>query len=197
MAYREVTMIEAKEVLRLWLSGTGKKKIARWLDLDPKTVRRYVAAAQENGVDTEQGVGALTDELVDAVLTQRRGSAHRPRGDGWQRCEEQREFIKRHVDDGVRLSKVRKLLGRQGVHVSYPTLHRWAIAELGFGGRGPTIPVCDGEPGQECQVDTGWVVRGRRRTHGCRGHRCRSLAGLRVCDWFSAGCTELRLVRRL
>jgi hypothetical protein len=159
MAYREVTMIEAKEILRLWLSGTGKKKIARWLDLDPKTVRRYVAAAQENGVESEQGVGALTDELVDAVLTRRRGSAQRPRGDGWQRCEEQREFIKRHVDDGVRLSKVRKLLGRQGVHVSYPTLHRWAIAELGFGGRGPTIPVCDGEPGQECQVDTGWVVR--------------------------------------
>ena len=46
MAYREVGMIEIKEVLRLWLAGRGKKPIARQLGLDPKTVRRYIRAAE-------------------------------------------------------------------------------------------------------------------------------------------------------
>src|SRR6266478_2441326 len=50
-----------------------------------------------------------------AVLAQRRGAAHRPRGESWQHCQEQHDFIKRYLDDGVRLSKVRKLLRRQGV----------------------------------------------------------------------------------
>jgi transposase len=171
MAYREVTMIEAKEVLRLWMSGMGNKRIARWLDLDPKTVRRYIGAAQEHGIRIEGGAESLTDEIVGAVLAQRRGAAHRPRGESWQRCEEQRDFIKRYLDDGVRLSKVRKLLRRHGVCVPYPTLHRFAVSVLGFGGRGPTIPLCDGEPGQECQVDTGWVVRLEPDEQGKRRRR--------------------------
>jgi hypothetical protein len=33
--------------------------------------------------------------------------------------------------------------------------HRYATDELGFGGRGTTVPVVDGEPGHELQVDFG------------------------------------------
>jgi hypothetical protein len=36
-------------------------------------------------------------------------------------------------------------------------LHRFAILELQFGKTATTIPVLDGEPGQELQLDTGWV----------------------------------------
>jgi Phage integrase family len=43
--YREVTMIEVKEVLRLRGEGLPKKRIAAQLGLDPKTVRRYLRAA--------------------------------------------------------------------------------------------------------------------------------------------------------
>ena len=42
MAYREVTMIEVKEVLRQWLSGAAKRAIARRVGLDRNTVRRYL-----------------------------------------------------------------------------------------------------------------------------------------------------------
>ena len=49
MAYREVTMIEVKEVLRLWWAGTPKKRIAAMLGLDPKTVRHYLKKAGEAG----------------------------------------------------------------------------------------------------------------------------------------------------
>ena len=52
--------------------------------------------------------------------------------------------------------------------VPYATLHRYAVAELGFGKGGTTIAVIEGEPGKEVQVDTGWVgwlqtPEGRRR----------------------------------
>jgi hypothetical protein len=49
----------------------------------------------------------------------------------------------------VRLSKVRRLLQRQGVTVPYSTLHRFASSELGFGRAQVTLPVIDGEPGEE------------------------------------------------
>lgn len=68
MAYREVTMIEIKEFLRLWVSGTPKKRIAAEIGLDPKTVRRYAKAAESCGVQVEHGLGGLTEELVGAVI---------------------------------------------------------------------------------------------------------------------------------
>ena len=46
MAFREVTMLEIKEILRLWLAGVPKKRIAQQLGFDVKTVRRYLAAAR-------------------------------------------------------------------------------------------------------------------------------------------------------
>ena len=49
MAYREVTMLEVKEVLRLWLGGAAHKRIAAQLGLNVKTVRRYVAAGRASG----------------------------------------------------------------------------------------------------------------------------------------------------
>ena len=85
--------------------------------------------------------------------------AGRPRGDGWARCLEQRAAIERWLGDGLRLTKIRKLLVRQGVEIAYPTLHRFAVLELQFGKTATTIPVLDGEPGQELQLDTGWVGR--------------------------------------
>ena len=46
MAFREVTMLEVKEILRLWLLGVPKKQIAGQLGFDVKTVRRYLSAAK-------------------------------------------------------------------------------------------------------------------------------------------------------
>ncbi len=48
VAFREVTMIDVKEVLRQWLSGVGKKRVGANVGLDPTTVRhqRKVREAQ-------------------------------------------------------------------------------------------------------------------------------------------------------
>jgi transposase len=162
-------MLEVKEVLRLWLRGIPKKRIAAERGLDIKTVRRYVKVAVQCGVTEAEGEAALDEVRVLAVMERLQGVAHRPRGDGWARCEAERSFIKNHLDHGVRLSKVRKLLRRKGVLVSDATLRRFAASELAFGRGATTIPVADCGPGEEMQLDTGWMtlldpdLAGRRR----------------------------------
>jgi transposase len=159
-------MVEIKEVLRQWTEGVGKKRIAARLGSDPKTVRRYVAAAEAEGLRRGQ---SLTDELVAKVAAGTLRGREREHGAAWALCEEQRVVIESHLTGRVRLSKIRKLLGRAGVQVPYSTLHRYAVEELGFGHKAATVPVVDGKPGEELHVDTGWMhllepdEQGRRR----------------------------------
>ena len=100
---------------------------------------------------------ALTDTQIRDVLLALHPSGGRPRGDGWARCREQRTTIGHWLQQGIRLTKIRKLLVRQGVAITYATLHRFAVIELNFGRAATTIPVVDGAAGEELQVDTGWV----------------------------------------
>src|SRR3989442_15835321 len=90
MAYREVTMLEVKEVLRLWLDGVPKARIAAQLRIDRKTVRRYVAAGVARGLAPGAGQGPLDDEALAAVLVSLRAPPERAHGAAWARCEEQR-----------------------------------------------------------------------------------------------------------
>jgi len=156
MAYWEVGMLEVREVLRLWLAGQAKKAIARQVGLDAKTVRSYVAAALAAGLVAT--ASEVSDELFAKTLAALGRAVGRPRGDAWAMCEQEREEIGRLLGQGVRLSKARKLLQRRGVEVPYSTLHRFAVEELSFGKAAPTMPVLDGKPGEELEVDTGWVV---------------------------------------
>jgi len=101
------------------------------------------------------------------------GDHDREHGEAWARCEEQKEFVEKGLERGVRLSKIRRLLARQGVVVPYSTLHRFAVSELEFGRSAATVPIVDGEPGHELQVDTGWVIS---LEAGEDGHRRRMRA---------------------
>jgi transposase len=153
MAFRGVTVLEIKEVLRSWRSGEAKKRIAARLGTDIKTVRRYLTTVEELGLGAE----ADLDRVVAAVVEKLEATNGRHRGEGWERCIGERDFIAQKLKDRIRLTKIRKLLQRRGVQISYMTLYRFAVEELGFGQSAPTIPVADCEPGQELQVDTGWV----------------------------------------
>lgn len=168
MAYREVGMIEVKEVLRQWLEGGGKKTVARRVGVDPKTARSYIAVAEQCGLKREAGVAGLTDELLGRVLLELEGWREREHGETWAICESRRGRIKELLEEDVRLTKIARLLGREGTQVPYSTLYRFSKEELGFGKATPTIAVLEGEPGQELQVDTGtvgwlWGEGGKRK----------------------------------
>ena len=46
MGFREVSVVEVREVLRAWLEGQGLRRVAERAGVDRKTARRYVEAAQ-------------------------------------------------------------------------------------------------------------------------------------------------------
>jgi hypothetical protein len=49
MAFRKLTMIDIKEVLRRWSAGQSDRKIGREAGADRKTVARYTTAATRLG----------------------------------------------------------------------------------------------------------------------------------------------------
>ena len=162
-------MIEIKEVLRLWLAGQSLREVTRLAGVDRKTVRRYVQAAQAAGVARDDGDDQLTDEVLGAVVAVVRPDRPRGTGASWEAIAGQREQIKTWLAQDLTVAKIHVLLGRRGVTVPYRTLHRYTVAELGFGRPKTTVRVADGTPGQEVQVDFGRLglvpdpARGTRR----------------------------------
>ena len=146
MSYREVSVIEIVEMLRLWLQGLGLREVARLSGPDRKTVRRYVDRARASGLDRDGGEVQLTDELIAAVIAGVR--PHRPAGKSlvWETIAAEHEQIKTWLKAGLTLTKIHTLLGRRGVVVSYRTLNRYATTELGFGRRQATVPVALASP---------------------------------------------------
>src|SRR3972149_10449249 len=65
MAYRELGMIEIREVVRRWIGGDGLRAIARATGVDRKTVGKYVRAAEATGLC--RGGPPATDEHIAAV----------------------------------------------------------------------------------------------------------------------------------
>ena len=55
----------------------------------------------------------LTDAQVGALLAAVHPAPHRARGAAWARCLAERPFIERLLQQGVRLSKIRRLLQRR------------------------------------------------------------------------------------
>lgn len=68
MAFRELHVVDVKEILRLWALGRGHRCVADRTGTDRKTVRRYVEAAREAGFD-RNGKRPLDDELIAEVVT--------------------------------------------------------------------------------------------------------------------------------
>lgn len=64
MPYRELTMIQIKEVLRRWQAEHSDRRIQRETGIDRKTVRRYVSWATDLGITRDR---ELTDSSGGGV----------------------------------------------------------------------------------------------------------------------------------
>jgi hypothetical protein len=156
MAFREVRVVEVREVLRCWLAGEGLRTAAERAGVDRKTARRYVEAAAALGLVRDGGEQQLSDELLGAVVAAVRPVRQSGRGAAWEALLAVEEQIRDWVGkDGLQLTNVHGKLTRCGVVVPYRTLHRFAVERCGFGRRQPTVRVADGQPGVECQLDFG------------------------------------------
>lgn len=168
MSYRELTMIDVRELLRRWTAGQGDRQIARESGVDRKTARRYVAMAVRLGI--ERGPD-LDDAAVQAVAQAVQARPVVAPSQEWAELMARKDQIAAWLERkprALRLSKIHVLLARGGVRASYDTLRRFAKAELGWHRRPPTVRLDDPPPGQEAQVDFGEMgmvidATGRRR----------------------------------
>ena len=157
MAFREVSVVVVREILRLWLSGHGSRMIGRLAMVDPKTARRYVKAAIAAGLDRGRGEEQLTEELLAAVVAAvPPGRPPGDRGASWQVLLEHKEFITERLDKSLTIVRIQSDLARhKGVEVASRTLYRFCEVECGTAARRTTVRIDDPEPGSELQVDFG------------------------------------------
>lgn len=154
MSFRELNMIDVREVLRRWQSGQSARHIARSDVADRKTARRYIEAALACGLTTD---AELTDGVVAEVTqrvqarplaapseVRRELELHRARIEYWLAHE-----------PPLRLVRVHELLLREGLSLGYTTLRRFAHDQLGWRERPVTVRVDDPPPGDEAQIDFG------------------------------------------
>lgn len=131
MAFRELSMIDVREVLRRWQAGQSARQIANAGVADRKTVGRYLAVARAQGVTRST---ELTDELIATVarIVQERPPAEASKEK--TELEKQRARIETWLkgENPLRLVRVHELLVREGVDVSYMSLWRFAHRELGW-----------------------------------------------------------------
>ena len=150
MAFREVRVFEVREVLRLWLAGEGVRSVERLAQVDRKTVRRYVAAAEALGVVRGGGDGRLSDELIGMVVEVVRPHRSDGHGAGWRLLVAHHDDVAGWVAEDLTGVKIAELLERRGVVVPVRTVQRYVHEACGRSrGRGPTVRVADGEPGDE------------------------------------------------
>jgi transposase len=167
--YREVSVIEVRELLRVWMLGAGLRRVGALAGVDRKTARSYTDAAVEAGLDREGSADQLTDELIGAVVEAVRPDRPHGYGKAWEMLCHNHDRIQKWVSEGLTVVKIGDLLARKGVVVPQRTLHRYCVERTEYQGRGGTVPVVDGEPGAECQIDFGRMgmivdeASGRRR----------------------------------
>jgi transposase len=168
MAYRELGVIEIREILRRYCLGEGLRAIARGTGSDRKTIAKYVAAAV--GAGLQRGDGGPSEAHVAAVLATVHASAGGRPGAVPDRLAPHRAQIAGWLAEGLRLTKIHRRLRLQGVGVPYSSLHRFAQAALGFGAPAVTVRVAEPPPGEVAEVDFGrlglWPdpIAGRART---------------------------------
>jgi transposase len=156
--YRELNIMDVKEVLRRWQAGQSNRESAKAAGVDRDTIGRYVKAAKELGISTTT---ELTDEVAHQVAQCVQSRPLREPSAEWNEVAQQHDRITKWLEgaDGVRplrLTKVHTLLVRDhGLQASYDTLRRYAREVLRWRQEKGTVRLDDPAPGQEAQADFG------------------------------------------
>ena len=153
MAYRELGVIELREVWRRYSAGDGVRAIARGTGVDRKTIAKYVAAAVAVGLS--RGAPPPTDEQLAAFVRGLRGTPVGRPAALPERLAPYQAQIAAWLADGLRLTKIHRRLREQGLGVPYSSLHRFAQAHCGFGAPSVTVRVADPPPGEAAEADFG------------------------------------------
>lgn len=152
MSFRELHMIDVREVVRRWQGGQSARQIARDGGLGRNTVNRYIEAAKSCGIGAET---ELIDALVAEVAQRVQARPLPACSQGRTELAKHRERVEAWLGQGLTLVRVQELLQRDGVVVPYTTMRRFVHAELGWREKAVTVRIEDPPPGDEAQIDFG------------------------------------------
>lgn len=159
MAYREHGMWEVLDVLKRIHRGESRRQVARATGRSRKTIGRYVAVAADQG--WVAGFHEPDEQLAAEILAKLRPGPKESVAESAEILEpfadQIRQWLAPHdgYKRGLRLTKVRNLLERRGVHVSYSALYRFACKHLDFARKTSTVRMAEVAPGELAEVDFG------------------------------------------
>ena len=118
--------MEIKEIIRRWQAGEGPGQIAFGTGLSRSTVRKYLAAAQAEGI-VQDGLAPDDEKLVRLVGISLSGPRRvaTPRQDQLEPWADQ--IYQWITNDRLQMTRIHELLAMRGCEVSYPSLRRFII----------------------------------------------------------------------
>src|SRR5665811_519607 len=126
MVYREVHVIEIKEILLRIVAKDSIRKVASSLGLHRETIRNYIELAKGYGFDPyKDSKDGLTDELIQKIKACAGISKGQclliPRN---ELLLPHKDKIEKYLESGLKGSKIIVLLARQGILVTEASFYR-------------------------------------------------------------------------
>jgi transposase len=153
MARKEYVMVDIVDLLRRCQRGDGIRSLARTTGMDRNTVKKYLSLAYKKGFSRE---GACDLERIAVeVLTEVSARLPGPSPSRGEALSLHKEVIRAWIEDEhLTLTKVHIKLTRLGVEVTYSSLYRFVMAEIGLASRN-TVRMAETQPGEVAEVDFG------------------------------------------
>lgn len=107
-------MIEVRELLPVWMSGVGLRRVGALAGVDRKTARDYTNAAVLAGLGRDGGLDQLTDELIGSVIEAVRPDRPDGHGHTWEVLCANHGQIVEWVEKGLTVVKIGDLLAAPG-----------------------------------------------------------------------------------
>ena len=146
--------MEIKEIIRRWQAKEGPGHIAFGTGLSRNTVRKYLAAAQAEGI-AQDGPAPTEDQLSRLATISLSGPrrAATPRQDQLEPWADQ--IYQWITKDRLQMTRIHELLATRGCQVSYPSLRRFIIHRNWRRRSKTTVRMADTPPGEVAEADFG------------------------------------------
>ena len=160
--------MEIQEVIRRWQARNSLRQIASGTGLSRDTVRKYVAAAQSEGI--AQDGPTPGEEQLSRLAGVSHSGPRRSGTPGQDPLEPWADQIYRWLTgDRLQMTRIRELLAMRGCPVSYPSLRRFILKRNWRRPSKVTVRMEDTPPGEVAEADFGRLgmmtdpATGRRR----------------------------------
>jgi hypothetical protein len=157
MVRRSFAVIDIVEVLEHWYAGRPKLAVAESLGVDRKTIRKYVAPAEEAGfvpggppVTTEEWELYVRSWFPELVVPELRSAT-------FAECAAHHEAIREALATNHLSTVHQRLRDEHGLSASESSLRRYVALALAGEAKADRVTVLkdDPPPGEEAQVDYG------------------------------------------